>query len=191
MGFWDDERIERLKKEWAEGGTASSIGNRMGCSRNAIIGKVHRLDLPDRGRLSNRVYGKKGTRSRSPKSTPHKAFVISPQKLALHKAMAANAEPLPPRSETDIARVSFADMEPSKHCRFIPGDPGDNFKSDKPMYCGDKPVLGQAYCEVHLRRCHGTPLVMPEKNYTNNVLPQVAAKQSGFVVDTRELEIVT
>jgi len=46
---WTDERIERLKKMWAQGATASQIADELGgVSRNAVIGKAHRLGLEQR-----------------------------------------------------------------------------------------------------------------------------------------------
>jgi GcrA cell cycle regulator len=45
---WDDAAIERLQSLWAEGLSASIIGERMGVSKNSIIGKAHRLDLSKR-----------------------------------------------------------------------------------------------------------------------------------------------
>jgi GcrA cell cycle regulator len=46
---WTDERIERLKAMWAEGKTASAIADDLGgVSRNAVIGKAHRLGLDSR-----------------------------------------------------------------------------------------------------------------------------------------------
>ncbi len=49
---WTDERVELLKKMWTEGQSASQIAKELGgVTRNAVIGKVHRLGL------SNRVEG--------------------------------------------------------------------------------------------------------------------------------------
>ena len=46
---WTDERIDRLKAMWAEGSTASQIAEELGgVSRNAVIGKAHRLGLESR-----------------------------------------------------------------------------------------------------------------------------------------------
>jgi len=46
---WTDERIDRLKKMWADGATASQIADELGgVSRNAVIGKAHRLGLEQR-----------------------------------------------------------------------------------------------------------------------------------------------
>lgn len=49
--FWTDERIEQLKAYWADPKlSARIIGRRMGCTRCAVIGKAHRLNLPLRKR---------------------------------------------------------------------------------------------------------------------------------------------
>src|SRR6201994_3381740 len=46
---WTDERIDRLKSMWAKGATASQIADELGgVSRNAVIGKAHRLGLEQR-----------------------------------------------------------------------------------------------------------------------------------------------
>jgi len=44
--FWnDDEKVEALKKLWADGLTATQVGKKLGCSRNSVLSKVHRLGL--------------------------------------------------------------------------------------------------------------------------------------------------
>lgn len=45
---WTDERLEELKKLWAQGLSISQIGEALGVSRNAIAGKAHRMGLPKR-----------------------------------------------------------------------------------------------------------------------------------------------
>lgn len=53
---WTDERVELLKKLWSEGLSASQIAAQLGgISRNAVIGKVHRLKLSGRGRATKPV----------------------------------------------------------------------------------------------------------------------------------------
>lgn len=60
---WTDERVETLKRMWAEGQSASQIAKELGgVTRNAVIGKVHRLGL------SNRVPGNGGPGSGGPGS---------------------------------------------------------------------------------------------------------------------------
>ena len=49
--IWTEERVETLRRLWAEGLSASQIAAQLGgVSRNAVIGKVHRLKLSGRGR---------------------------------------------------------------------------------------------------------------------------------------------
>ena len=45
---WTGERLDELKKLWAEGLSISQIGEALGVSRNAIAGKAHRMGLPKR-----------------------------------------------------------------------------------------------------------------------------------------------
>ena len=60
---WTDERVETLKRMWNEGQSASQIAKELGgVTRNAVIGKVHRLGL------SNRVGGKDRKRKRPPRA---------------------------------------------------------------------------------------------------------------------------
>ena len=46
---WTDDRVETLKKMWTDGQSASQIAKELGgVTRNAVIGKVHRLGLSNR-----------------------------------------------------------------------------------------------------------------------------------------------
>lgn len=80
---WTDERVETLKRMWAEGQSASQIAKELGSvTRNAVIGKVHRLGL------SNRA------------GSPDKAEVEVDLSSALRPEPAPKAEPpAPPRAE--------------------------------------------------------------------------------------------
>ncbi|TAL01038.1 MAG: global cell cycle regulator GcrA-like protein [Rhodospirillaceae bacterium] len=46
--MWNDEKINRLKKLWSEGLTTGEIGKRLSVSKNAVVGKAHRLGLKGR-----------------------------------------------------------------------------------------------------------------------------------------------
>ncbi len=65
---WTEERVELLKKLWTEGLSASQIARQMGgVTRNAVIGKVHRLGLSGRAtpaRVSTAKVGTQTTRTR-------------------------------------------------------------------------------------------------------------------------------
>ena len=54
---WDENKIQILKKEWGKGKTASQIAELIGgVSRNAVIGKAHRLNLSIKVRPKNTSY---------------------------------------------------------------------------------------------------------------------------------------
>ena len=64
---WTEDRVEKLKTMWTEGNSASQIAKALGdVTRNAVIGKVHRLGL------SNRASSVKSNREKSPGSSSFK-----------------------------------------------------------------------------------------------------------------------
>ena len=67
---WTDERVEILTKMWAEGNSASQIAKELGgVTRNAVIGKVHRLGLSNRA--TTNTASKSDTKQRPlPKAAP-------------------------------------------------------------------------------------------------------------------------
>ncbi|WP_415183057.1 GcrA family cell cycle regulator [Phaeovulum sp.] len=102
---WTDERVETLKKMWAEGQSASQIAKELGgVTRNAVIGKVHRLGL------SNRVSGAaEPTPTPAPAPKPVRAQAEPPQEAATPEAPtarpAAAATPKPePKPVPQAAR---------------------------------------------------------------------------------------
>jgi GcrA cell cycle regulator len=46
--FWTEHKVARLRVLWAEGVSMRLIAVRLGCSKNAVMSKTHRLDLPKR-----------------------------------------------------------------------------------------------------------------------------------------------
>ncbi|KAB2657310.1 GcrA cell cycle regulator [Brucella tritici] len=72
---WTDERVELLKKLWSEGLSASQIAAQLGgVSRNAVIGKVHRLKLSGRGK----------TTTAAPRSKKVNTVAAAPRPAAQH-----------------------------------------------------------------------------------------------------------
>ncbi|MEQ6250162.1 GcrA family cell cycle regulator [Sulfitobacter sp. HNIBRBA3233] len=66
---WTDERVEILKKMWGEGQSASQIAKELGgVTRNAVIGKVHRLGLSNRA--TSATAAKPETKAKPPKAEP-------------------------------------------------------------------------------------------------------------------------
>jgi GcrA cell cycle regulator len=94
---WTDERVETLKKMWADGQSASQIAKELGgVTRNAVIGKVHRLGL------SNRVGGGRGDEDETmpgtapltePESVPEPE--MTPDLMTLTDETADNAQDAP------------------------------------------------------------------------------------------------
>src|SRR5687767_10509810 len=90
---WTDERIDRLKSMWAEGSTASQIAEDLGgVSRNAVIGKAHRLGLESRPSpvKSGEEKEKKVKAAAAPAAAP------APKAAAPKPAPAPKAETTPP-----------------------------------------------------------------------------------------------
>src|ERR1700740_2799949 len=96
---WTEERIERLKKMWHEGATASQIADELGgVSRNAVIGKAHRLGLEQR-------------------PSPVKP---GEEKEAKKSAPAAVAPKSAPKAEAPKPGPAAAPAAPAPHPRFSP-----------------------------------------------------------------------
>ena len=89
---WTDERVETLKKMWAEGQSASQIAKELGgVTRNAVIGKVHRLGL------SNRVGPSGGKEDEDEVEVPvAPAAVVPPVRAAEPLRAPEPAAPRPP-----------------------------------------------------------------------------------------------
>ncbi len=62
---WNDEAIARIRLLWSEGHSTAEIGRRMGISKNAVVGKAHRLNLPARPSPIRRGTGEKRTATRA------------------------------------------------------------------------------------------------------------------------------
>ena len=91
---WSDERVELLKKMWGEGQSASQIAKELGgVTRNAVIGKVHRLGLSNRNGS-----GAASTESPKPKAAAKPAAKPKP-KAAAKPAPAPKAEAPKPAEE--------------------------------------------------------------------------------------------
>jgi GcrA cell cycle regulator len=150
-GTWTDERVELLKKLWSDGLSASQIAAEIGhVTRNAVIGKVHRLGLSGRGKAKSTSPQRTKKPSRTPSapapipqaSAPNTVpLTVSPRPLALEPATALD-DVVVPMSE----RVTIMDLRESM-CRWPMGDP------TKPefRFCGARSVTGLPYCTHHAR----------------------------------------
>ena len=92
MGTWTDKKIEKLKQLWEKGVPTAEIGKRLDFSKNAIVGKVHRLGLSNRNSpiktSSNKVEKVKKNTSKKVEevvSTSVKKAKVTPVKTPVSK----------------------------------------------------------------------------------------------------------
>jgi GcrA cell cycle regulator len=99
---WTDERVETLKRMWSEGQSASQIAKELGgVTRNAVIGKVHRLGL------SNRVGGKDDEDESPAAVPPVQAAAPRPEPVQNRPEAAPGprAEPVRPAAASNVTTL--------------------------------------------------------------------------------------
>jgi len=157
MSFWNEERIKRVVALWRDGHAASAIGRELGCSRNAVIAKLHRLGESQRSGGTAKLLTRKSARPRSLKKRRERPIEIESKAATLDRLF--RTEPLPDPDVTDVATVfSVADLE-NHHCRWpcgTVGEPGFGF-------CGTQKVTGLPYCAAHARRAFRPLDVKPKR----------------------------
>lgn len=130
---WTDERVTLLKQLWGEGKTAAEIAKVLGdgITRNAVIGKAHRL------KLSSRLSPIQQNIVKKPKSE-----VVPPRP----------ARPSVRLPEFRGKEIKMADLG-AQSCRWPNGDPQDESFS----FCGCEAVAGLPYCDDHCRAAYQVP----------------------------------
>ncbi|MEO1911147.1 MAG: GcrA family cell cycle regulator [Paracoccus sp. (in: a-proteobacteria)] len=110
---WTDERVETLKRMWSEGQSASAIAKELGgVTRNAVIGKVHRLGLSNR---NDEAEAAPAPAAAAPAPEP-----AAPKKPAAPKVAAPAPQPAPARPEPVEAEPDEAEEEPAPQPVFTP-----------------------------------------------------------------------
>ena len=130
---WTDEKVEKLKELWTKGHTASQIAEVLGdTTRNAVIGKAHRLDLEARApsKQSGLSTSRENKAARRPAPTSRKAKF---QSILLDK----NFEPENPKSLEDLTDST---------CKWPVGHPNE----ESFYFCGRKPEGEFPYCKLHV-----------------------------------------
>jgi GcrA cell cycle regulator len=142
---WTDERVELLKKLWSDGLSASQIAGELGgITRNAVIGKVHRLGLSGRAKSPSSA----SPRPRKARSGGHMLRVSRPQ-MRGNTALAYEyeVEPEPELLEIPVEqRRNLLELN-EKTCRWPIGDPG----SPEFFFCGGETANELPYCTYHSR----------------------------------------
>lgn len=163
---WTDERVERLKKLWADGLSASQIAAQLGgVSRNAVIGKVHRLNLPGRAKSGGQasVRTKRATAApRAPNYANRSATQATRTVSRTSGGAAAGAalqqdlnvvaaEELDTRPVDDVVvpisrRLTLVELS-ERTCKWPIGDPlQDGFH-----FCGNDSGDASPYCGYHAK----------------------------------------
>ena len=139
MTPWTDAKVQTMKSLWAEGLSASQIAGRLGgVSRNAVIGKVHRMGLPGRAttiRLNHRI-------RRSKES------INSVRSIRETKPVVFQPDPIPYLEPEDMPAKLFTFIDwPETGCKqpFTAADGATLFG------CTCKKMHGQPYCDGHAR----------------------------------------
>jgi GcrA cell cycle regulator len=156
---WTDERVELLRKLWSEGHSASQVAATLGgVTRNAVIGKIHRLGLSGRGKANTPIPTARPRPAKVRKveeETSSSVVVmtapVSAPDLEVHSAKPSPSEVLNvapedalPDSSSDY--VTIMDLRDSM-CRWPIGDP----TSPDFRYCGARCSPGSPYCTHHAR----------------------------------------
>ncbi|MCH2093651.1 MAG: GcrA cell cycle regulator [Rhodobacteraceae bacterium] len=168
---WTDERVELLKKMWTEGQSASQIAKELGgVTRNAVIGKVHRLGLSNRaGATPAKAEAKPAKAEAKPKPQPKTEPAREPKPepvaearpIPARKAIIPAGQPLPPQPSANeispeaLAKVNEVEKKAKKltlmelterTCKWPVGDPA----TDDFWFCGLPVQQGKPYCEAHV-----------------------------------------
>ena len=154
---WAEETIVRLRTLWDEGLSTAEIGRRLGVSKNAVVGKAHRLDLPARPSPIRRDGGS-GRIAR--RSAPRRVAGPTLPPLSSSTSMSAATPGQPvltrmapiqkPPTVTPVARVTPPAPRPYGRivtCCWPIGEPGTrSFR-----FCDDASEPGKPYCTEHAK----------------------------------------
>jgi GcrA cell cycle regulator len=159
---WTDERVEKLKRLWAEGLSASQIAAQLGgVSRNAVIGKVHRLNLPGRAKSGGAVAA---TRPAKRAPTAPRPATVAPR-VAATRTVARPVGATMVKEEIEIEAVQEIAYRPSgnvvvpisrklaltelteRTCKWPMGDP----LTDDFHFCGCESSDASPYCSYHAK----------------------------------------
>ena len=130
---WNLEKEEKLKKLWGKGNTASEIAQIIGgVTRNAVIGKAHRLNLATKSAFQNVKKSKEERKSLA--SGDKKVSIKSRFKSIL---LDKNFEPENPKTLEELTE---------KTCKWPIGHPNE----ESFYFCGRSPIKGYSYCRLHV-----------------------------------------
>jgi GcrA cell cycle regulator len=159
---WTDDKVKKLRQLWTKGHTASEIAGMLGeTTRNAVIGKAHRLNLEERApSKTNLSSGKKEINKSQPKLKGSASRKSKFNSILLDK----NFEP-----ENPTLLENLTDQT----CKWPSGHPDeDNF-----YFCGRKPVDAFPYCKLHVLYAFQPKGQKDEVPNKDTALPQFIEKK--------------
>jgi GcrA cell cycle regulator len=183
---WNDERVELLKKLWAEGLSASQIAGRLGgVTRNAVIGKVHRLGLSGRATTSRMKSMRPRPRANAVSQVKRigKARFGSVGNSNVRALYHPDAEPYTaPVEELVIPLAERRSIQTLTECscRWPIGDP----QLADFHFCGKDKVMGLPYCEFHARRAFQPPQPRRREREREHTIVQAASIAGPAKVET-------
>ena len=132
---WNEEKVEKLKELWGKGSTASQIAEIIGgISRNAVIGKAHRLNLSSKIKTRNASSSQNFDNSSKENSSKQKTSRKSKfQSLIIEK----DFEPENPKKLEELDESS---------CKWPVGHP----EEESFYFCGRSSLKDFSYCKLHL-----------------------------------------
>lgn len=164
---WTDERIETLRRLWAEGHSASEIARTLtGVTRSAVLGKVHRIGLPGRAAPSG---PKRPKKKRLPSiaaadSKNARGRVKGRPATARGFGRKARAEAVDP-AHIPATAITLDELPARGRCRWPHGDPSkDSFR-----FCGqptgqDDEGASRVYCDEHRAIAYVKSRAKPKKS---------------------------
>ena len=131
---WNDEKVNKLRNLWGKGQTASQIAEIIGgVSRNAVIGKAHRLNLSSNIKARSIKTSKNITSTKIDNNVRLKGRKIKFKSLLLDK-------------DFEAAKNLNLEELTENTCKYMEGDPDKKDSS----FCGRKTVEKFSYCPLHL-----------------------------------------
>lgn len=132
---WTDANVALLRQRWADGVSASVIAQELRQTRNAVIGKVHRLKLaPRQTARPRRSMKRKGDR---------RVDALNPTKL-IRFVKPKPLPPEPPKPPT-CEPVRLIDMPTHRGCRYVIGEPC----GPDTLMCASPTKIGVSFCDYH------------------------------------------
>src|SRR6202158_5264405 len=147
---WTDDRVEQLKKLWEGGLSASQIAAELGnVTRNAVIGKVHRLGLSRRAKSPSSAAPRQRKAARPAQHMMRVARPVSRGNTALAHAFEVELEPDPVAYDNVVPmsqRLSLLELNEAT-CHWPIGDPS----SAEFFFCGGQALNSLSYFAHHSR----------------------------------------